>query len=105
MVLRIKTSDFSTFAGYAHGYDENAELDRYINVFQGNTYFSRFEIESKYNDLHISQIAYIQDKLPKCKMHIKSQLDDDGCGKNGVFTLCFTKIDDESEKNLSLGDR
>ena len=105
MVLRIKTSDFSSFAGYAHGYDKNTELDKYITTFKSNSYFSRFEIESEYNGLDISQIAYIQDRLPECKLRIKSKLDDDGCGKNGVFTLCFTKIDDKSEKTLSLGDR
>lgn len=105
MTLRIKTSDFSDFAGYAHGYDKNTELNNYIYTFKTNSYFSRFEIESDYNGLDISQIAYIQDNLPKCKMRIKSKLDDDGCGKNGLFTLCFTKVIDEPEKNLSLENR
>jgi hypothetical protein len=101
MVLRIKTSDFSSFAGSAHGYDKNVELDKYITAFRCNSYFSRFEIESEYNGLDISQIAYIQDRLPECKMRIKSKLDDDGCGKNGLFTLCFSKIVNEPEKILT----
>lgn len=36
MVLRIKSSDFSCFAGMRYQKPENKELDEYIDIFKEN---------------------------------------------------------------------
>lgn len=107
MILRIKTVDFSPFAGYNNsqedGEDFNKILDEYISVFKSNPLFILFYIEEdKSRRLYFDTICYIADKIGhkdelgrKIKMFTRTEKDDDG--KPLKYYLCFTKEDKEDK--------
>lgn len=92
MVLRIKVTDFSEFSGYKYN-DDNAELNKYIDLFKNNPDFSAFQIEDNLgNQLDFHTVCCIKDRLRLVKnigMFTRTDLDDNGNPKS--YWLCFYK--------------
>lgn len=89
MVLRIKTTDFSEFAGMRYTHPKNKELDEYINIFKTNDNLTTFQIEDKCGTMELDLICYCQEKLKNCGMFTKVEYNDDG--KILGYWLCFYK--------------
>ena len=62
MVLRIKSSDFSEFAGIRFNNPQNKELDEYINIFTSNSNLTAFQIEDD-GQMNFDIVCYINNKL------------------------------------------
>lgn len=88
MILRIKSTDFSCFAGY-RSKKYNTELDKYIDLYKNNEDINSFQIESDHNSLSFEQVCYIREKLKENKMFTKIDFDDDGDPIR--YWLCFHK--------------
>lgn len=96
MILRIKDSDFSKFAGYKYtSSDCNTKLDKYINLFNENYDIHYFQIEDKTgNSLDFHTICYIKDHLhpyDKTKVGMFTKTEMDVNGKIEGYCLCFYK--------------
>lgn len=88
MVLRIKSTDFSEFAGMRFNNSQNKELDEYINIFISNSNLTAFQIEDD-GQMNFDIVCYINNKLKNCRMFTKIDYDDGG---NAVkYWLCFYK--------------
>ena len=96
--LRIKSSDFSTFAGFYHTdttYEENNEiLNEYIQLYKSNEKIRYFQIECD-RSLSMHTIAYICHRVDEAYF-IKT--DFEGEVKNYKYWLCFYKDDEQSQK-------
>lgn len=91
LTLRIKSSDFSNFAGYYHT-DEthkkhNEKLNEYINLYLSNDNIKYFQIECD-NSVRVHTIAYICERVDK-KHFIKTELAEKS--RNNKYYLCFYK--------------
>lgn len=91
LILRIKSSDFSGFAGYYHtnsSYKENNEkLNAYIQLYKNTPQLRYFQIE--FDGLHqIHTIAYIINSVDE-KYFINTEHEDDV--KKNKYWLCFYK--------------
>lgn len=93
MIMRIKSSDFSVFAGLKYDCTENETLDKYINVFKENPDFCFFQVEDETGDMAFDLVCYICEKLKDCKMFTRVDRDDDG--KIMSYWLCFAKNREE----------
>lgn len=89
MTLRIKSSDFSCFAGTRHDHPENNELDEYINIFKENANLTAFQIEDKCGNMDFDIVCYCHEQLKDCGMFTKVEYNDDG--KVLGYWLCFYK--------------
>lgn len=97
MILRIKATDFSNFAGYKYtSPDCNKELDKYIELFKNNPDIQYFQIEDDTgNKLDFHTVCYIKDKISlynkefKVGMFTKTDFDDNG--RIEKYWLCFYK--------------
>lgn len=90
MTLRIKSSDFSCFAGMRHTHTENKELDEYINIFKDNANLTAFQIEDKCGNMNFDIVCYCCKQLEKiCGMFTRVEYNDDG--KILGYWLCFYK--------------
>lgn len=90
MTLRIKSSDFSCFAGMRHNCPENKELDEYIKIFKENANLTAFQIEDKSGNMDFDVVCYCREKLGKgYGMSTRVEYDDDG--KIEGYWLCFWK--------------
>ena len=91
LIIRIKSSDFSEFAGYYHtdeSYTKNNEvLNDYIRLYKTNDDIRCLQIEC---DRHFSidTIAYICNQIDE-KYFIKT--DFSGNNKENKYWLCFYK--------------
>lgn len=91
LILRIKSSDFSEFAGYYHtdgSYTKNNEvLNEYIRLYKTNDDIRYLQIEC---DRHFSidTIAYVCNQVDE-KYFIKT--DFLGNNKENKYWLCFHK--------------
>lgn len=94
--LKIKDSDFSTFAGYRYtdsSQKENNEvLDAYIQLFKSNDQIKYFQIDCDAT-FPIHTIAYIIENV-KEKYFIRTNFHDADSSKNG-YTLCFHKEEEQ----------
>lgn len=92
MILRIKTTDFSTFAGYRYmTSDCNKELDKYIELFNNNPDFRFLQIEDTTgNNLNFHTVCYISDKIHSIgEMYTETERGKDG--KISCYRLCFCR--------------
>ena len=91
LTVRIKSSDFSEFAGYYHtdsSYTKNNEtLNEYIRLYKANDDIKYLQIEC---DRHFSidTIAYICNQVDE-KYFIKTDFADNS--KYNTYWLCFHK--------------
>ena len=90
MMLRIKSTDFSDFAGFRYSDPQNQELDEYINIFKANNNLTSFQIEDKTGQMNFDVVCYMAEHLKECKMFTKIDYDDNG--NILAYWLCFTKI-------------
>ena len=92
LIIRIKSSDFSEFAGYYHtdeSYTKNNEvLNKYIRLYKTNDDIRYLQIEC---DRHFSidTIAYICNRVDE-KYFIKTDFADKN--KENKYWLCFHKL-------------
>lgn len=91
MILRIKTDDFSIFAGYKYT-DEtftrnNEELNKYLQLYKANSEIKYLQVECDIDTL-IHLLAYIVNSV-NCKHFIRTKYSDDG--KVQSYWLCFYK--------------
>lgn len=89
MTLRIKSSDFSCFAGMKYQNPENKELDEYINIFKENDNLTAFQIEDRCGNMDFDVVCYCHKQLKDCGMFTKVEYDDNG--KILGYWLCFYK--------------
>lgn len=90
MTLRIKSSDFSCFAGMRHHPSENKELDEYIKIFKENANLTAFLIEDKSGNMDFDVVCYCREQLKNgYGMSTRVEYDDDGKIKG--YWLCFWK--------------
>ena len=89
MTLRIKSCDFSCFAGMRYQEPENKELDEYINIFKENANLTAFQIEDECGDMDFDIVCYCQEQLEDCGMFTRVEYDDNG--KILSYWLCFYK--------------
>ena len=98
LIIRIKSSDFSEFAGYYHtdaSYTKNNEvLNEYIRLYKTNDDIKYLQIEC---DRHFSidTIAYICNQIDE-KYFIKTDFADNS--KENKHWLCFYKEHIEKEE-------
>lgn len=89
MILRIKSTDFSEFAGMRYDKQHNKELDEYLNIFKSNDDITAFQIEDKCGNMNFDVVCYCCEKLKGCIMFTKVEYDDNG--KILGYWLCFYK--------------
>ena len=94
LIVRIKDSDFSEFAGYCYtnsDYTENNdELNAYIKLYKTSENIKYFQVECDKN-FSMHTIAYIIDQVNE-NYFIKTEHDLDNVKKN-KYWLCFYKGD------------
>ncbi len=95
LILRIKDSDFSDFAGYYHTSSDHREcnevLNAYIELYKTTPQLKYFHIECK-KDFCMHTLAYIINRVNE-KYFIQTE-PDDNVQKN-KYWLCFYKGDKE----------
>ena len=93
LTLRIKSSDFSNFAGYYHTDEShkkhNKRLNEYISLYLSNDNIKYFQIECD-NGVRIHTIAYICERVDK-KHFIKTEFAEKS--RENKYYLCFYKED------------
>ena len=89
MTLRIKSTDFSEFAGMRYDKPHNEELDEYINIFKYNDNITAFQIEDECGNMDFDVVCYCHEQLKDCGMFTKVEYNDDG--KIRSYWLCFYK--------------
>lgn len=94
LIVRIKDSDFSEFAGYYYtnsDYTEgNDKLNAYIKLYKTNANIKYLQIECD-KSFSIHTLAYIVDRIDE-NYFIKTDHDIDDVKKN-KYWLCFYKGD------------
>lgn len=94
LILRIKDSDFSDFAGYYYttpNYEEgNEALNAYIKLYKTTPQLKYFQIECD-RSFSMHTIAYIINQVNE-DYFIKTEHDIDNVKKN-KYWLCFSKGD------------
>lgn len=97
LTLRIKDSDFSTFAGYYYtssNYEENNEvLNSYIKLYKTTSQLKYFQVECDRN-CSMHTIAYIINQVDE-KYFIRTVHED--TAKNNKYWLCFYKEDNNHD--------
>lgn len=102
LIIRIKSSDFSEFAGYYHtdeSYTKNNEvLNEYIRLYKTNDDIRYLQIEC---DRHFSidTIAYICNRVDE-KYFIKTDFADKN--KENKYWLCFHKERTPKERDEEI---
>lgn len=89
MILRIKSTDFSCFAGMKHDHSENKELDEYIKIFKENNNLTAFQIEDRCGNMDFDVVCYCCEQLKDCGMFTKVDYNNDG--EILRYRLCFYK--------------
>lgn len=92
MKLRIKTTDFSGFAGMRWDRPENKELDEYINIFKANDNLTAFQIEDEHGQMEFHIVCYCCERLRGCDIFSKVERDDNGNILS--YWLCFHKVEE-----------
>jgi hypothetical protein len=96
LTLRIKSTDFSKFAGYYHTdntYEQNNDwLNGYIRLYLTRDDIDYFQVECEHN-VPMHTIAYICDRVGH-KHFIKTEFDQ-GNIKDKKYWLCFYKEDEK----------
>lgn len=97
LVLRIKSSDFSDFAGYYYTDEShkkhNEELNEYINLFLSNDNIRYFQVECD-KGVRMHTIAYICERVDE-KHFIKTEFAEKV--RDNKYILCFYKEDKKKE--------
>ena len=98
LIIRIKDSDFSEFAGYYYtdsSYTENNQnLNAYIKMYKNNPEIRYLQIECDRN-FSMHTLAYITDKVDE-KYFIRTDHHIDDV-KGNKYWLCFYKENKDGE--------
>lgn len=89
MIMRIKSTDFSNFAGMRWEHPDNIILDKYLKAFKENPDFHYFQVEDQQGIMDFDVVCYIAEQLKNCNMFTKVDRDDNG--KILLYWLCFYK--------------
>lgn len=89
LIVRIKDSDFSEFAGYYYT-ESNGKLNSYIKLYKTSENIKYLQIECD-RSFSMHTIAYIVDHIDE-NYFIKTEHDLDNVKKN-KYWLCFYKGD------------
>ena len=99
LIMRIKDSDFSEFAGYYYtdsSYNENnSNLNAYIQLYKRNENIKYFQIECD-RSFSMHTIAYIINQVDE-DYFIRTDHNIDDVKKN-TYWLCFYKGDKKNGK-------
>ena len=94
MILRIKTTDFSIFAGCRHDKLDNKDLNEYLDMFCGDNGFDALQIFDRTGQMDFDIVCYIQEYIKigsKRNTGMYTRIERDDNGKIKTYVLGFYK--------------